>query len=75
MSADNLCKQLTKCRAWSGAKLFDTLIVLKKSSCIIWLIWPFELIGPDQQTSCALDCHNLLIHPFKYMYLYILVAH
>ena len=33
-SADNLCKQLgfrsgpTKCRTWSGSKLFDTLMVL-----------------------------------------------
>ena len=38
MSADNLCKQFgprsgpTKCRAWSGSKLFDTRMVLKKSS-------------------------------------------
>ena len=39
-SANNLCKQLgprpgpTNCRAWSGSKLFDTLIVLKKKSNI-----------------------------------------
>ena len=32
-SADNICKQFgprlgpTKCRAWSGSKLFDTLMV------------------------------------------------
>ena len=38
LSADNLCKQfgpksgLTKCRAWSGSKLFETLMVLKKSN-------------------------------------------
>ena len=36
--ADNLCKQFgprsgpTTCRAWSGSKLFDTQMVLKKSS-------------------------------------------
>ena len=36
-SADNLCKQLgprsglTKCQAWSGSKLFDTLIVFQKN--------------------------------------------
>ena len=35
-SADNLCKQFetrsgpTKCRAWSGSKLFDTLMVFLK---------------------------------------------
>ena len=35
-SADNLCKQfgttsgLTKCRSWSGFKLFDTLLVVLK---------------------------------------------
>ena len=35
-SADNLCKQFvprsgpTKCRAWSGSKLFDTLMVFRK---------------------------------------------
>ena len=38
MSADNLCKQFgprpgpTKCQAWSGSKMFDTRMVLKKSS-------------------------------------------
>ena len=38
LSADNLCKQFgsrlgpTFCRAWSGSKLFDTLMVLKTSS-------------------------------------------
>ena len=38
MSADNLCKQSgprsdpTKCPACSGSKLFDTLMVVKKSS-------------------------------------------
>ena len=26
-SADNLCKQFAKCQAWSGSKLFDTLMV------------------------------------------------
>ena len=37
LSADNLCNQFgprsgpTKCRAWSGSKLFDSLMVLKKS--------------------------------------------
>ena len=36
LSADNLCKQFglgsgsTKCRAWSGSKLFDTLMVFLK---------------------------------------------
>ena len=35
-SADNLCKQFgsrsgpTKCRAWSGSKLFDTLMIFLK---------------------------------------------
>ena len=35
-SADNLCKQFrprsgqTECRAWSGSKLFDTLMVFQK---------------------------------------------
>ena len=35
-SADNLCKQfgprsgLTKCQAWSGSKLFDTVVALLK---------------------------------------------
>ena len=36
LSADNFCKQfgprsgLTKCRAWSGSKLFDPLMVFLK---------------------------------------------
>ena len=38
LSADNLCKQFglrsgpTKCRAWSGSKLFETQMVLKQSN-------------------------------------------
>ena len=45
LSADNLCKQFglrsgqTKCRAWSGSKLFDILMVLNKSSTKKNKIW------------------------------------
>ena len=59
-SADNLCKQLgprsglTKCQAWSGSKLFDTLIVFIPKRFFSKKKWFWKKKTADNKNACKI---------------------
>ena len=61
-SADNLCKQFeprsgpTKCRAWSGTKLFDTLMVFLKE--YFWKSWFWKKSADDKKACKIIEQQN-----------------
>ena len=64
-SSDNLCKQFgprsgpTKCRAWSGSKLFDTLMVFIKE---FFIKVDFEKISRRQKSMQNIPACRVKVH-------------